>query len=315
MKKISAILLAMLLGAASFSLAQSPGVTKAKMGTVKGRLIVDGKPLSQAIVSFFNTVGGPPPEVGTARRVPDMVSRTDDNGGFFVKLLPGIYNMGALVRERGKGPGPPRVDENFYFIRDSSNHLKDFTIITKQVTEAGQVKGVQQRDFVEFKSFMTISGAITNENGQPFKGAFVVVRKNLNDQRPKYIAEPTEKNGLYEFKLPPGSYYVMAMDSLRSGRPLPGAYVGTYGKSAPVGEVIAANAGGAWTPGLPPGVIKQGGSGEAINLTGMEGQKISGVDIQMFKIPNQEETRKKFEEEAKARAREVPVINSIRKNN
>ena len=110
------------------SWAEAPGFLKARMGTLTGEIVIEGKPLPGAIVSFFNTASGPPPILGTVRRVPDMVTRTNQDGKFSVKLLPGSYFMGALVRQKGGGIGPPRPGEKFYFAHDKEGNLRSFDI-------------------------------------------------------------------------------------------------------------------------------------------------------------------------------------------
>nr|MBF0222378.1 carboxypeptidase regulatory-like domain-containing protein [Desulfobulbaceae bacterium] len=281
-----------------------PGFMKARMGTLKGQVFVDDKPLADAIVSFFDTKGGPPPAIGSARRVPDMVTRTDSQGWFTAQLLPGNFYVGAMVRAVGLGPGPPRAGEEFFFVRNSEGRLRSVAVITKQVVEIGRLDGVPPGKFKEFDDFIVITGKITDENGQPRSGVMVTLKESMSAARPKFVSERTGDDGLYELKVPPGQYYVLARESLQGGRPRTGSFIGTYGKTAPVGDASPLNAGGK-SGGAPPGIGTQGGGGEAISVIGKKGEVLSGVDIQLFRIPDPEETRKKFEDEARARTPET----------
>lgn len=301
MRRLVLLILAVML-IASNAMAGVPGFMKARMGTLQGEVYVGGKILPSAIVSFFDKKSGPPPVMGTARRVPDMVSRTNDKGEFSVKLLPGSYYMGAMVREMGQGPGPPRKGEEYFFIRTDSGKLRLFKVNKKALSKVGKVEGVKPGEFEEFKDFITIQGVVADESGKPTSGIMVNLKDSLKSPRPRYVSDRTDENGKYELRVPPGKYYVMARESLRGGRPRTGSYIGTYGKTAPIGEAAPANAGGAMG-GSPPGVGVQGGGGggEAILVEGKGGEVFSDVNIAMFRIPDPVETRRKFEESARAR--------------
>lgn len=296
MKKIF-VAIAVFLTMATGTWAAVPGFMKARMGTLQGQLYVDGKIMPQVIVSFFDKKGGPPPVMGSARRVPDMVARTDDKAKFSVKLLPGAYYMGAMIRERGKGPGPPRKGEKYYFIRGEKGSLRAMTVKTKAVTDAGRVNGSMPGEFKEFKTFITISGKVVDEKGEPRAGVLVTLKEKLNAPRPKYIAKRTGKDGGFSVKVPPGKYFVMARESIKGGRPAIGSSVGTYGKTAPAGKSASMSIVGKTGPS-PAGA--QGGGGTAIAVGGKDGETISGIVIDMFKIPDPKETRKKYLQQARA---------------
>jgi len=271
-----------------------PGFMKARMGTLSGRLYVEGKPLPGAVVSFFNTKAGPPPVVGGVRRVPDMVSRTDAEGRFVAKLLPGTYYMGALIRPKGKGPGPPRPGERYFFVGDAGGDLRVFEVKTRLMTPAGRVDGVPPGMFREFDAFMTIKGRVVDERGEPLAGMVVTLKDSPRTARPRYVSKPTGADGAFEMRVPPGGYYVMAREAIRGGRPRPGSYIGTYGKEPPRLE------GDSYDDALR-NAGQRGGSGEARKVDGAAGEVIAGVVVKMFRIPDPDETRRRFEERARAR--------------
>ena len=286
------------------SLAQAgvPGFMKARMGVAEGTFLsgTEIQPLAGAIVSFFNKDGGPPPIVGSVRRVPDMVSRTDQTGKFTVRLLPGQYYMGALVREANAGPGPPREGEKYFFAMAEEGKLLTFSVKTKETTQIGQVTGQTPDKFKEFSDFVTIRGTVADENGKAIEGILITIRDQPQSPRPKYISDRTKADGSYELKLPPGAYYIKARESLQGGRPRPGSYIGAYGKSAPVDSVAPANSTGV-SGGAPPGAGMQVGGGQALVLQTESGKVYEDVDIHLYKIPDPDDTRRKFEEEARIR--------------
>ena len=299
MKKTTLFILGwLLLMLPTASLADVPGFMKAKMGTLKGTVYIKDKVLASAVVSFFDKNGGPPPIIGSARRVPDVLGRADSNGLFSVKLLPGTYYMGCMIREESKGAGPPRPGEEYFFIRNDKGQLREFTIETKQSVDAGRVDGIPPGAFEEFKNFITISGKVTGEDGKPLAGALVTLKESMDSPRPKYISEGTAEDGTFTVKVPPGKYFLVGRESVQQGKPSIGSYIGSYGKSNPTGEAVPPNA-GSQTGASPAAQGLQGsGGGQALSVEGKSGEVISGINIQMFKIPNPGETRAKFEAEA-----------------
>lgn len=274
-----------------------PGFMKAKMGTLAGKFYIDKDvPLTKGIVSLFSTKDGPPPIVGSSRRVPDMVTRTDGSGKFSVKLVPGAYYMGALVRDIKGGPGPPREGEDYFFAMTGQGELRQFKVKRRQLTEAGAIEGTTPDKFTEFKNFVIMAGRVFDEHGVPFKGAIVTVKEKLNAPRPKYVAKRVGADGKYELKLPAGRYYLMARESLRRGRPKAGSFVGAYGKTGP------SNSG---SPTRAGGVLKEKpDAGTALVIEAKVGEVYYNLDITMFAIPDPEKTRIQNEREARKRTDE-----------
>lgn len=294
MKKIIMFIVAGVWLFAGQSWAGTPGFMKAGMGTIEGHLYVNGKVLPNAIVAFFNKKGGPPPVVGSTRRVPDMVGRADAKGKFSIRLLPGWYYMGALIRARGKGPGPPRKGEKFYFIKNGQGRLQAMEVKAGALTQAGRVEGLKPGDFKESNKFMTIEGQVLDPHGKPVAGALILLKDKSNAPRPQYIAPPSGKDGKFFIKVPAGSYYLMARKSLLGGRPQAGSLVGTYGKTSPLKS-------NAKTGAIKAGMGVRGGMGTALAVHGKNGEVISGININMFKIPDPAATRSRFEKQARAR--------------
>ena len=295
MKKILFFLILFFLTVVGSGQAGVPGFMKARMGTLTGQFyVVQEQPLKNALVSFFNKSDGQPPIIGSARRVPDMVSRTDESGSFSVKLLPGEYYMGALVREVKDGPGPPREGESYFFAMKGAGELRLFEVKSKQVTTVGIIRGTTPDKLTEYKQYVVMKGRVIDEKGDPFKGALVTVKDKLNAPRPKFVGERVGADGKYEIRLPPGRYYLMARESLRRGRPRAGSFVGSYGKTGP------SNGGALAGAGSGARGEKQVAT-EAVAIETKEGEVYDNLDIIMFAIPDPEETRIKYEKEARKR--------------
>lgn len=281
--------------------AAGPDTMKAKMGTLKGTLYVNDKPLANALISFFDKNIGPPPIMGSgARRVPEVLGRTNGKGAFSVKLLPGTFYMGALIRDANKGSGPPRAGEQFFFIESANGQLREFTITEKQVTEAGQVEGKVLDTAQQFKQIMTINGKVTGEKGEPLAGVLVTLKESMDAPRPKFISEGTAADGTYSMKVPPGRYFVVGRESIQGGKPAIGSYIGSYGKTNPTTGESAPPPHSGSQPGASPAAmgLQSTGGGQALAVEGKAGEVINDINIQMFKIPDPVETRTKFEAEA-----------------
>lgn len=302
MKKIIAFTLGLLLTLLGTGMADVPGFMKEMMGTLKGVVYVKDKPYTNAIVAFFDKNGGPPPITGSARRVPDAIDRANEKGEFSSKLLPGTYFIGTMQREATKGFGPPREGEEFFFMRDDTGKLREFTVETKKLTDVGRTDGMAPGAFEEFKNFITIKGKVTSDEGKPLAGVLVTLKDNADAPRPKFISHATGADGTFSVKVPPGKYYIMARESIGGGKPGVGTFIGSYGKADPLGEAVTPNMGS--QPGASAAVkdIKSAGSGQTIAVEGKNGEVIENINIQMFKIPDPVATREKFEAEAKSKA-------------
>lgn len=306
-KKFAFVLGLLLILVTANSWADVPGFMKERMGTLKGTVHVKDKVYANAIISFFDKTNGPPPVVGSARRVPEAITRSNAQGEFSIKLLPGTYYMGAMFREVSKGMGPPRAGEDYFFIESEPGMLREFTVETKKTTETGQIKGSPPGAFHEFKSFITIKGKITGEDGKPLPGALVTLKENMESPRPRYISEGSAADGTFSIKVPPGKYFAIGRESMEGGKPGIGSSVGSYGKAAPLGDSgTPPNVGS--QPGASPAAMGlQGiGEGQAIAIEGKDGDIIENINIQMFKIPDPVETRAKFEAEAQGNQAENP---------
>ncbi len=321
MRKWIVVLLFFVLSVPLVSQAGVPGFMKERMGTLSGQVVnPDGEPLPGGVVSFFNTRNGIPPLVSNMHRIPDMVGRMSPEGTFSTKLLPGTYYMGALViTDPGRGPGPPRKGEKFYFVKDDMGNLREFTLGVKEEKNAGQIVGALPETFPAARNLVTIKGRLLKEDGMPFAGGTVLVKSDMSSQRPDFVSERTGEDGSFTLHLPPDTPYYLLGRERSVGRPVPGSYVGTYGsKSAiseggalPIGNVRPAQP----ASGMPdlPGFSEMDENEQPRQLMGKAGETMTGIDIMMFKMPVPGEQREQLqgtlgfgEEKAKEMDKVVP---------
>jgi len=298
-----------------------PGFMKERMGTLSGQVVTDdGKPVSGGVVSFFDSTKGIPPLIADMHRIPDIIGRMGPDGRFSVQLLPGSYYMGALlITDPGRGPGPPQEGETFYFAKDSNNELRTFTLGTKEEKDAGVIIGAAPETFPQVKNLVTFEGMLLKEDGKPFVGGVVLVKSDMNNQRPDLVSQRTGEDGKFRIQLPPDTAYYLVGRERSVGRPVPGSYVGIYGSNSaisaggalPVGNVRPAQPGS----GMPEVFGRDIGPEEDLPepVTGKAGEVLRGIDITMFKVPVPGEQREKLqgtlgfgEEKAKEMDKVVP---------
>jgi hypothetical protein len=298
-----------------------PGFMKERMGTLSGQVVTDdGNPLPGGVVSFFDAEKGIPPLIADMHRIPDIIGRMGPDGRFSVQLLPGSYYMGALlITDPGRGPGPPQKGETFYFAKDSNNELRTFTLGTKEEKDAGVIIGAAPETFPQVKNLVTFEGMLLKEDGKPFVGGVVLVKTDMNNQRPDLVSQRTGEDGKFRIQLPPDTAYYLVGRERSVGRPVPGSYVGIYGSNSaisaggalPVGNVRPAQPGS----GMPEVFGRDIGPEEDLPepVTGKAGEVLRGIDITMFKVPVPGEQREKLqgtlgfgEEKAKEMDKVVP---------
>ena len=256
-------------------------------GKLSGQLLNEaGKPISYGVVSFFDIKNGLPMDQGVVRRIPEQVVRVQGEGMFSARLPAGSYYIGALQRDTGKGPGPPRGGEKFFFALDGKGQLRTFSVNAGQIVDVGGISGTIPKISITEGNYFTAEGKVLYEDGRPFAGALVTIKKNMAAPRPMFISGPTDADGKYSIKLPPGeNYYFVALENLHGGRPLSGDHVGSYGVGSPVPDPQKNTANPPFAAGRKDAYL----TGRVV--AGKPGEVKKGIDITMFKMPDPKEIR------------------------
>lgn len=267
-----------------------PGFMKAWMGTIEGQITLDGTPIESPVVAFFDKKKGPPPTVHGARRIPESLSRADEQGVFKVKLLPATYFVGILLRPKSGGPGPPRPGEKFYYAVDENYNLKTFTVPKKGYVNVGVVQAGIPED-VELKNVFRISGRLVDDKGKPVQEAVVMARMRPRFGKPNYVSEPSDENGRFSLLTPPNQkYYLVARETMRGARPAPGSLLGIYGTKSQAGATSPQDSMTGASP--PPGVMgSDDDPGAPIAVSGMPGELLEDIEIILFKVPDPAEIK------------------------
>jgi outer membrane protein OmpA-like peptidoglycan-associated protein len=293
MKRLSLLFCLMLLSLPVVpAQADLPGFMLAQMGTLNGQIFVDDKPLPKAIVAFFPAKRGLPPLTMDMISIPEFMGLSDADGKFSIKLMPGTYYLGMLIRETPSKPGPPRPGEPFFFAAEPSGSLRQFTLGTMENLEIGRVDGAKTDTFKEISDTFLVKGAVVDDQGQPFPEVLIFAKENLSQPRPDFISERTGKDGLFALRVPAGrTYYLFARPSIGFRKPAPGESMGVYGIKSANGLISPVISG---VGGPPPGVDSATGETSGNNpkpVTAGSTEIVSGIEIVMYKIPDAEELK------------------------
>ncbi len=253
-------------------------------GTVSGIIIAPDHPQTQWVVSFFLKQPGKPPAIDCLRRLPDFSTLTDDHGRFLAKLQEGEYFLG--VRDRGakelQDAFPP--NDTVYYAGATPSQLLTLRVTGQQDLDVGRIEAYPAANFAGENDFFAISGRVVNESGKPMAGVRVMGKSRLNQRQPEFVSRPTDAEGNYHLQLPAGRpYYLVAREDLATARPQRGSYFGTYGIRSKTGLITLP----LFSTCAPlPGTLAQNEESRAHPVYGRKGQAFSGVDIDMFRVPD-----------------------------
>lgn len=270
--------------------AEIPENLSKRLGSVGGRVFVEGRPQALAMVAFFQEKNGPPSLDGEISRVPEFLSRTDSGGVFKANLPTGRYFLGILERSPGAPAGPPRPGEKLYFAVNNQGQLLLLTVQGKMHFEAGRLNVAPSATFSDRVGYFKIEGVVRDEHGAPVANVVVVGKSRLNIPRPEFISARTKSDGRYSLKLPAGRhFYLVSRQDIAATRPHPGTSVGTYGIHSKTG-LATLTLFSAGSP--PPGVLDEDAESRAQTISGRAAEVLSGLDIYMYALPDPEKVKK-----------------------
>ncbi len=211
-----------------------------KTGAIAGQLMTKGgNPLSGGQVFFFNDASGPPPSAEKYWRIPDYVTRIDENGKFSIELPEGKYYLGAIKRVSGEKIGPPKEGDYFFASTDDKGLPKTYLVRNGVKNDIGKITEALpfQKTAVNVGVEITaIEGTILDAEGRPVEGAIVFAyRVSTMVGKPLFASERTGKDGHYTLRVyDNGNYYLRVRSVYGGGPPAIGEVIGVYGEKDPV---------------------------------------------------------------------------------
>jgi hypothetical protein len=191
-------------------------------------------PISGGLIYAFNTKSGPPPLREQARRVPDAMVMTNNEGGFSLELEEGTYYLSTLKKIGGNTPGPPQDGDLHGLSRDEKDNPIIYRVKRGMTTDIGILRkatAYQTPTVKETKGMTAIAGVLKASDGSPLANAVVQVYTNQETKgKPTYVSNKTGKNGKYIVQVDhEGTYFVTVRTANSGGRPINGDLYGIYG--------------------------------------------------------------------------------------
>lgn len=241
MKVLVQILLLFLVAIPAYSetsSTQDPAVASAgSEATISGTVVIKGKtPMTNGIVLLYDKALGPPPST-RYWRVPDMMTGTDDDGGFTIQVPKGTYYLQVAQKNPDGEIGPPKGDEYFYFHGDARRNPLPITI-TSGDHHLGTLKAsIFTASMVEHvKGITSIRGIILDNEGKPVKNALVFAY--LSEQaigRPIFISNRSDQKGRYTLRVHDGgTFYLKVRSVYGGGKPQAGEFLNVTNEFTPL---------------------------------------------------------------------------------
>lgn len=208
---------------------QRPG-DDAMTATIEGRVLADGKPLADAVVTLYLDAAEGLKGQGYRTSLP-----TGADGFFAFDGLPESgYFLVARRRAAGGRVGP--VLEGDYLALYAGNPLSALAgkIVTVELPAVRKVKESVGSETFARDSGLALRGVVVDGAGRPVAGVhvFAYVDKVIGHKRPEAISPPTGADGAFTLSVPqPGRYYVGARQQYGDS-PAPGELFGMYDASA-----------------------------------------------------------------------------------
>jgi hypothetical protein len=209
-------------------------------GTISGQLMTkEGTPLSGGQAFFFNGATGPPPSAEKYWRIPDYVTRIDDQGKFSLSLPEGTYYFGAIKRTSGEKIGPPKEGDYFFTSTDDKGLPKSYVVKNGTQYDMGTISGALPYRKSAAKpdiEITAVEGMILDTEGKPVEGALVFAyTAPTMVGKPLFASERAGKDGHYTLRVNDnGNYYLRVRSVYGGGPPAIGEIIGVYGEKEPI---------------------------------------------------------------------------------
>ncbi|HBT82938.1 MAG: hypothetical protein A2091_12575 [Desulfuromonadales bacterium GWD2_61_12] len=209
----------------------------AMTGAVEGRVVAEGKPLADAVVTLYLDAGEDLKGQGYRISLP-----TGSDGLFAFDGLP-ESDYFLVVRRRAAGGRVGPVLEGDYFALYAGNPLPAYAgkIVTVELEAVRKVREVAGSETFARASGLALRGVVVDGAGRPVAGVhvFAYVDKVIGHKRPEAISPPTGADGVFTLAVPqPGRYYVGARQQYGDS-PAPGELFGMYDAGADHGVEVA----------------------------------------------------------------------------
>ncbi len=190
---------------------------------VFGRVLLDGKPLSETVVTVYTDLNSQLKGMGLG-----MSSPSDAQGYFELPLGPGTYYLVARKRNSGQFSGPLMAGDDFGYYAGNPVVIKEGMVARIGIDMLEVPQKVARLAETMFGQ-TSVQGRILNVVGSPVAGVRVLLyRDSMMLNRPLYVSQPSNAKGEYVLSFPKGGKYYLAARNKLGGAPGPGELYGRY---------------------------------------------------------------------------------------
>ncbi len=188
------------------------------------------------VVLLYDKTLGPPPST-RYWRVPDMITGTDSNGRFAIRVPKGVYYLQVAQKKPDGEIGPPQESDYFYSHKDAHGKLLPITITTS-THDLGILNAfLFEPSMAELtKDITSIEGIILDNKGNPVEKALVFgYLSEVATGRPTFVSERSDKNGKYMLRVHDGgTFYLKVRSVYGGGKPQEGEFLNITNEFKPL---------------------------------------------------------------------------------
>ncbi len=230
----------------------------APMSTVIGRIQASGVETYRGVAALWDGSEERIPDPRRYTIIPYSVVPLAPDGSFEMKVRPGRYYLGAILRTTpGPAMGPPRPGDLIFLTPDKEGNAllvelqADTRIDVGTHAKSWRYAGFRADDGIR------ISGRVTDDQGEPVPNLLVFAFADRSvSEMPLAVSERTDAEGRYLLRLDrPGEVFLRVRENYGGGTPTQGGYMGVYG-------------------GRTPALLRVSEQGE-----------ITGIDVTVFRLP------------------------------
>ena len=191
---------------------------------VSGIIVHDGAPLSGAVVYAYTDLSSNLKGMGYT-----ISSPSDEEGCYELPLPAGTYYLLARMRQGGgMAMGPLRSGDYIGYAPENPVRVTSGRVALRSIPV---LEVPEKIDLLSSSLFgqTSLRGQIVDQAGQPVAGVRAVLYSDAQMfNRPGYVSQPTDAQGIFVLSFPHGGTYYLAARQQLGGAPAPGELYGTY---------------------------------------------------------------------------------------
>ena len=193
-------------------------------GVLVGQFKVNEKtPLADGLLFVYNNATGPS-SADKLLRVPDLITRLDIEGRFYLELPAGTYFLSASTLPAFASKGPPAEGKLIYFRTNSKGEEEAFIVSAGKKTDAGIISSSapfkrHNESYAKGRdtSGTIVEGNVTDADSKPVEGAIILAYVDPIQGKAFQVSERTAKDGKFALRLPSGGTYFLRVRSEYAG--------------------------------------------------------------------------------------------------